>query len=55
MPGIPEENMETWETNKEVLLQILNEMYTDELISDYQKFVIIVCILKQTHATHFEH
>jgi len=45
----------TWEMTKEDLLQIVNEMYTDELISDYQKFGIIICILKQPHATHFEH
>jgi len=36
----------TWETTKEDLLQIVNEMYSDELISDYQKFGIIVCIPK---------
>jgi len=41
-----------WETTKEDLLQIVNEMYCDELISDYQKFGIIVCIPKQKHATH---
>ena len=36
----------TWETTKEDFLQIVNEMYSDELISDYQKFGIIVCIPK---------
>ena len=36
----------TWETTKENLLQIVNEMYCDELISEYQKFGIIVCIPK---------
>jgi len=45
----------TWETTKEDLLQIVNEMYTEEIISDYQKFGIIVCILKQPHATQVEH
>ena len=45
----------TWETTKEDLLQIVNEMYTDELISDYQKFGIIIRIPKQPHATHLEH
>ena len=45
----------TWEMTKEDFLQIVNEMYTEELISDYQKFVIIVCIPKQPHATQVEH
>jgi hypothetical protein len=44
----------TWETTKEDL-QIVNEMYTEELISDYQKFGIIACIPKQPHATQVEH
>jgi len=45
----------TWETTKEDLLQIVNEMYAEEIISDYQKFGIIVCIPKQPHATQVEH
>ena len=52
MPGIPEENMGD---EKEDLLQILNEMYSDELVPDYQKFGIIVCIPKRQPATHVEH
>jgi len=40
---------------KEDLLQIVNEMYTEEPISDYQKFEIIVCIPKQPHAIQVEH
>jgi len=45
----------TWETTKEGLLQIVNEMYTEELISEYRKFGIIVCIPNQLHATQVEH
>ena len=45
----------TWETTKEDLLQIVNEMYTEEIISNYQKCGIIVCIPKQPHATQVEH
>jgi len=40
----------TWETNKEDLLQIVNEMYTEEIISDYQKFGIIV--YRSNHTPH---
>jgi len=40
---------------KEDLLQIVNEMCTEELISDYQKFGIIICIPKQPHVTQVEH
>jgi len=46
---------ETWETTKEDLLLIVNEMYTEEIIPDYQKFGIIVYIPKQPHATQVEH
>jgi len=45
----------TWEITKEDLLRIVNEMYTEEIIPDYQKFGIIVCIPKQPHATQVEH
>jgi len=51
MPGIPEENMGD---DQKDLLQIVNELYTDEPISDYQKFGIIVCIPKQPHTAHVE-
>jgi hypothetical protein len=44
----------TWETTKEDLLKIVNEMYTDALISEHHKFGIIVCIPKQLNALHIE-
>jgi len=58
-PGIDGIRLEflkkTWEATKEDLLQIVNEMYIEENISDYQKFGIIVSIPKQPHATQVEH
>jgi hypothetical protein len=45
----------SWETIKEDLLQIVNEMYTGEFITEDQKFGIICCIPKKPHATHVEH
>jgi hypothetical protein len=38
----------SWETIKDVLLAIVNQMYMDEAILDSQKHVIIVCI-PRTH------
>jgi len=46
MPGIPEENM----GDKEDFLQIVKGMYSDELISDYLKFGIIV--YRSNHMPH---
>jgi len=45
----------TWKTTKKDLLKIVNKMYSDELISGYQKLGIIYCIPKQPHATRVEH
>jgi hypothetical protein len=44
----------TWGTTKDDLLQIENEMYNAELITDQQKYGIIVCIPKRPHSTHAE-
>jgi len=55
MTGYLEFLKETWETTKEDLLLIVNEMHTEEIISDYQKFWIIVCIPKQPHASQVKH
>ena len=43
-----------WETTKEDLLPIVNEMYRDAFISEHQKFGIIVGIPKQPNALHIE-
>ena len=40
----------TWETTKEDLLQIVNEMYTEEIISDNQKFGMSV--YRSNHTPH---
>jgi len=44
----------TWETTKEDLLHIVNEIYRDALILEHQKFGIIVCIPNQPNALHIE-
>lgn len=44
----------TWETTKGDFLHTVNEMYSDALISEHQKFGIIVCILKQPNALHID-
>jgi hypothetical protein len=44
----------TWETIKEDLLDLVNEMYHEELITDQQKYGIMVCIPKSPHPTRIE-
>jgi hypothetical protein len=42
----------TWQTTKDDLLYVMNEKYTEALVSDHQKFGIIVCLPKKPNASH---
>jgi hypothetical protein len=44
----------TWETTKQDMLDIMNDMYKDGKITDQQKYGIIVCIPKQGNLTRPE-
>jgi hypothetical protein len=44
----------SWETIKEDFIEIANEMYYADLVTDQQKYGIIVCIPKRPHPTKVE-
>jgi hypothetical protein len=44
----------TWETIKQDMVDIMNDMYKDGKITDQQKYGIIVCTPKQGHHTRLE-